>query len=95
MVNSVPVVMIAEVTDELSRVDGSAVCCRRAEAATLLRLPPARLVGGTRRLAVPPLTKDAVAGRLRRLLSLADRAARETGVPDTASAHATDLHHDH
>jgi len=48
VVNSVPVVMIAEVTDELSRVDGSAVCCRRAEAATLLRLPPARLVGGTR-----------------------------------------------
>jgi len=47
------------------------------------------------RLAVPPLTKDAVAGRLRRLLSLADRVAHETGVPDTASARATDLHHDH
>ncbi len=47
------------------------------------------------RLAVPPLTKDAVAGRLRRLLSLADRVAREAGVPDTASALATDLHQDH
>jgi len=47
------------------------------------------------RLAVPPLTKDAVAGRLRRLLSLADRVAHETGAPDTASARATDLHQDH
>ncbi len=42
-------------------------------------------------LADPPLTKDAVAGRLRRLLSLADGVARETGIPDTESAVTPDL----
>lgn len=34
-------------------------------------------------LADPQLTKDAVAGRIRRLLAMADRRARELGVPDT------------
>ncbi len=34
-------------------------------------------------LAEPPMTKDAVAGRIRRLLALADRRAKEIGVPDT------------
>jgi cell division protein WhiA len=34
-------------------------------------------------LAVPPLTKDAVAGRIRRLLATADRRAEELGVPGT------------
>lgn len=38
------------------------------------------------RLADPPMTKDAVAGRIRRLLSMADRRAGELGVPDTTSA---------
>lgn len=38
------------------------------------------------RLADPPMTKDAVAGRIRRLLSMADRRAEELGVPDTTSA---------
>ncbi|MDN5545089.1 MAG: DNA-binding protein WhiA, partial [Rhodococcus sp. (in: high G+C Gram-positive bacteria)] len=37
-------------------------------------------------LADPPMTKDAVAGRIRRLLSMADRKAKETGIPDTESA---------
>ncbi|SJM53394.1 DNA-binding protein WhiA [Gulosibacter sp. 10] len=32
----------------------------------------------------PPMTKDAVAGRVRRLLSLADRQAGEQGIPGTA-----------
>lgn len=36
--------------------------------------------------ATPPMTKDAVAGRIRRLLALADRAAQERGVPDTAAS---------
>ena len=36
------------------------------------------------RLADPPMTKDAIAGRIRRLLSTADRRAAELGVPDTA-----------
>ncbi|MEX3515956.1 DNA-binding protein WhiA [Corynebacterium camporealensis] len=35
------------------------------------------------RLADPPMTKDAVAGRIRRLLSMADKRAEELGVPDT------------
>lgn len=42
-------------------------------------------------LADPPMTKDAVAGRIRRLLSTADRKARETGVPDTESAVTADM----
>ena len=36
-------------------------------------------------LADPPLTKDAIAGRIRRLLALADKRARELGIPDTDS----------
>ena len=38
------------------------------------------------RYANPPLTKDAVAGRIRRLLGLADKRAHELGIPDTESA---------
>jgi DNA-binding protein WhiA len=34
----------------------------------------------------PPLTKDAVAGRIRRLLAMADKQAEETGVPSTDAA---------
>ena len=34
----------------------------------------------------PPLTKDAIAGRIRRLLALADKRARDLGIPDTESA---------
>jgi cell division protein WhiA len=37
-------------------------------------------------LAVPPMTKDAVAGRIRRLLALADKRAADLGVPDTEAA---------
>jgi cell division protein WhiA len=36
-------------------------------------------------LADPPLTKDAIAGRIRRLLALADKRARDLGIPDTES----------
>jgi len=42
-------------------------------------------------LADPPMTKDAVAGRIRRLLSMADRRAKELGVPDTESAVTAEL----
>jgi len=38
------------------------------------------------RLADPPMTKDAIAGRIRRLLATADRRAQELGIPDTESA---------
>jgi len=43
------------------------------------------------RLADPPMTKDAVAGRIRRLLSMADRKAKQDGIPDTESAVTQDL----
>jgi len=42
-------------------------------------------------LADPPMTKDAVAGRIRRLLQMADRKAVDLGVPDTESAVTTEL----
>lgn len=34
-------------------------------------------------LASPPMTKDAVAGRIRRLLAMADKKAADSGIPDT------------
>jgi len=34
----------------------------------------------------PPMTKDAVAGRIRRLLALADNTARRAGIPDTTTS---------
>lgn len=39
----------------------------------------------------PVLTKDAIAGRIRRLLAMADRRAHELGIPDTESALPEDL----
>jgi hypothetical protein len=36
-------------------------------------------------LADPPMTKDAVAGRIRRLLAMADKRAEDLGIPDTES----------
>ncbi|KZO60321.1 DNA-binding protein WhiA [Dietzia cinnamea] len=42
-------------------------------------------------LADPPMTKDAVAGRIRRLLSMADRKAAELGIPDTESVVTEDM----
>ena len=37
------------------------------------------------RLADPPLTKDAIAGRIRRLLAMADKKAKDLGIPGTES----------
>ncbi len=34
-------------------------------------------------LATPPMTKDAVAGRIRRLLAMADKLAEDLGIPNT------------
>lgn len=42
-------------------------------------------------LAVPPLTKDAVAGRIRRLLATADKRAHDEGIPDTEAALTEDM----
>jgi cell division protein WhiA len=43
------------------------------------------------RFADPPMTKDAVAGRIRRLLAMADKRAGELGVPGTDADLAPDL----
>lgn len=42
-------------------------------------------------LAEPALTKDAIAGRIRRLLALADRRASELGVPNTEATLTPDM----
>jgi len=42
-------------------------------------------------LSDPPMTKDAVAGRIRRLLHMADKRAADLGVPDTESAVTSEL----
>jgi len=42
-------------------------------------------------LANPPMTKDAIAGRIRRLLAMADKRAAEMGIPDTESGISSDL----
>lgn len=38
------------------------------------------------RMHEPPLTKDAIAGRIRRLLGMADKRAAELGIPDTEAS---------
>lgn len=42
-------------------------------------------------LASPPMTKDAIAGRIRRLLAMADKRAAELGIPDTEAGLSPDL----
>src|SRR4051794_13272163 len=42
-------------------------------------------------LAEPPMTKDAVAGRIRRLLAMADKKASDLGIPDTESTLPSDM----
>ncbi|HEX7105577.1 MAG TPA: DNA-binding protein WhiA [Acidothermaceae bacterium] len=42
-------------------------------------------------LAEPPMTKDAVAGRIRRLLAMADKRAAELGVPGTEAGLSADM----
>jgi DNA-binding protein WhiA len=42
-------------------------------------------------LADPPLTKDAIAGRIRRLLAMADRRAMEQGIPNTEASLTVDM----
>lgn len=43
------------------------------------------------KLADPPLTKDAVAGRIRRLLATADKRAEDLGIPDTEAGISQEL----
>lgn len=42
-------------------------------------------------LASPPMTKDAIAGRIRRLLAMADKRAAELGIADTEAGLSPDL----
>jgi len=42
-------------------------------------------------LAQPPLTKDAIAGRIRRLLAMADKKAHAEGIPDTEASLTPDM----
>jgi DNA-binding protein WhiA len=42
-------------------------------------------------LADPPLTKDAIAGRIRRLLAMADRRAADQGIPSTEAFLTVDM----
>lgn len=42
-------------------------------------------------LSSPPLTKDAIAGRIRRLLAMADKRASDLGIPDTEAGLSPDL----
>lgn len=42
-------------------------------------------------LANPPMTKDAIAGRIRRLLAMADKRASELGIPNTESGLTPDM----
>jgi hypothetical protein len=42
-------------------------------------------------LADPPLTKDAIAGRIRRLLAMADKRASDLGIPDTEAGLPADI----
>ena len=39
----------------------------------------------------PPMTKDAVAGRIRRLLAMADKRAQDQGIPGTESSLTSDM----
>ncbi len=42
-------------------------------------------------LSSPPMTKDAIAGRIRRLLAMADKRAQELGIPDTEAGLSPEL----
>jgi DNA-binding transcriptional regulator WhiA len=42
-------------------------------------------------LADPQLTKDAIAGRIRRLLAMADKRARDLGIPGTEAQLPPDM----
>ncbi|GAA3469105.1 hypothetical protein GCM10018965_036580 [Nonomuraea roseola] len=42
-------------------------------------------------IADPPLTKDAIAGRIRRLLAMADKRASDLGIPNTEANLTVDM----
>ena len=42
-------------------------------------------------LSTPPMTKDAIAGRIRHLLAMADKHASDLGIPDTEAELSPEL----
>ena len=73
------------------RIDGRSIDFSKLEAGKLRVEHRQASLEELGRLADPPMTKDAVAGRIRRLLSMADRKAKQDGIPDTESAVTPDL----
>ena len=71
----------------------------RRRGARSISSPPATCVSSTPRrrleelgaLADPPMTKDAVAGRIRRLLAMADKRASDLGIPGTEASLTPDM----
>lgn len=62
-------VMIAAVKEELSRLSGTAVRCRRAEASTLLRFADALHITGGRVVVTAEVDAGPTARRLRQMIS--------------------------
>ncbi|MBX5447121.1 MAG: DNA-binding protein WhiA, partial [Acidothermus cellulolyticus] len=65
---------------------GDSVPEHLAAAGTLRMVHPQVSLEELGALADPPLTKDAIAGRIRRLIAMADRRADELGIPGTEAA---------
>jgi DNA-binding protein WhiA len=70
---------------------GSDVPDHLVEAGSLRLAHPQASLEELGALADPPMTKDAIAGRIRRLLALADKRASDLGIPDTESVLGPDL----
>jgi DNA-binding protein WhiA len=52
---------------------------------------PTHLLEELGALADPPMTKDAIAGRIRRLLAMADKRASDLGIPNTEAGLTADM----
>lgn len=80
-------VLTPRTKDELAHTDVQLPDALKAELAAILqfagglRIAQGRIVG---RLAQPPLSKDAIAGRLRRLLRMADRQIQRAKISDAS-----------
>ena len=79
-------------TDRRQRADALEAAPEHLLAAGELRLKhPQASLEELGALADPPMTKDAVAGRIRRLLALADKRAIALGLPTTEAAVSPEL----
>jgi DNA-binding protein WhiA len=95
---------VSAAMDILNGVVGSSNGSQPADLSSLEAAPEHLLAAGELRLkhpqasleelgalADPPMTKDAVAGRIRRLLALADKRAIALGLPTTEAAVSPEL----